>query len=38
VIIIAAMLYNRLPKVWAEGNQLISSFGFGRANQIMGIL
>jgi hypothetical protein len=38
VIIIAAMLYNRLPQVWAEGNQLMSSFAFGRANQIVEIL
>ncbi|KFZ17044.1 hypothetical protein V502_04784 [Pseudogymnoascus sp. VKM F-4520 (FW-2644)] len=33
VIIVATMLYNRLPKVWAEGSQLIGSFVRWRAER-----
>jgi hypothetical protein len=33
VIIVATMLYNRLPKVWAEGTRLIKSYARSRAER-----
>ncbi|KFZ05652.1 hypothetical protein V501_08152 [Pseudogymnoascus sp. VKM F-4519 (FW-2642)] len=33
VIIVATMLYNRVPKVWAEGTRLVKSYARSRAEQ-----
>ncbi|KFY48407.1 hypothetical protein V495_01363 [Pseudogymnoascus sp. VKM F-4514 (FW-929)] len=38
VIIVATMLYNRLPKVWAEGSQLIGSYVRRRAERAVEVL